>query len=808
MNKNNASLNGIIESGEYFLQLAENINEVFWLVSPDWDEVLYVSPAFEKIWGQKAEDLYQDPHIWTEMIHPDDRVQVIDDIPKDLNNIGESIDFREYRIKRPDGQILWIKARAYPIYDDNGQVFRIAGVAEDITERKHGELMMQNVAIAVSAQLGEAFFESLTLHLAKIFDLEYVFIALLDEYKEDSVNTIALCVDGEIVDNLSYDLAGTPCSHVVRDSSDKPRSYSCDIQQLFPDDHMLVDMDAESYVGVPLIDASGKNIGLVVVLSIKQIENIKQVENILQIFAVRTVAEMQRLKTEETLAKSSKEWSFAMDFFEDAIYLIDLDDKLLRANRSFYLMTGLTPALAVGRDITSIIHPEGEEIPCPVCKARKERRDEVIIMEKDHPDNSSGKPIQITVQIIRDNDSSPLSVLMGIRDLSNIRLKEKERAKLQHQLHQSQKMDALGKLTGGIAHDYNNMLGIILGYSDLLEDVLNDQPKLAKYVHEIHHAAERGAKLTKKLLAYSRQSTSEAERINLNSLLLNQQHMLEKTLTVRIKLVFDLAEDLWAVWIDASEMEDTIFNISINAMHAIETNGQLTIRSSNEQLNQLEAEALGLTSGDYVLLSITDTGCGMDEAIRDKIFEPFFSTKGEQGTGLGLSRVYGFVRSSGSAIKAYSEPGQGSQFALYFPRYHGNDQDEQLVEENKEVDIRGTETILIVDDEPALLRLSSEILKRHGFNVLSVESAKKALQILEHETVDLVFSDVIMPEMDGYQLAALVKEKYPAIKIQLASGFTDNRNMGMVDESLQQNLLFKPFNSQSLLQRIRERLNE
>jgi len=723
--------------------------------------------------------------------------------------MGETVSLSNHTtLLSKDGSEYQIEDSAAPIRDMQNNILGMVLVFNDVTERKQGELVMQNIAIGVSAQIGEAFFQSLTMHLAKIFNVEYVIIGLLDERKENTITTIALCADGEITDNLSYDLEGTPCCHVVGGTGDSIRSYPSGIQQLFPDDHLLVEMEAESYVGVPLVDTTGKHIGLIVVMGKKPMENIKQVESILQIFAVRTVAEMQRLKTEETLAKSSKEWSFAMDFFEDAIYLIDLDDKLVRANRTFYQMTGMTPELAVGHDITTIIHPEGEEVPCPVCKARKERRDEVIIMEADHPDNPAGRPIQITVKIIRDNEGSPLSVLMGVRDLSNVRAAEEDRAKLQHQLHQSQKMDALGNLTGGIAHDYNNMLGVIMGYADLLQDALNDRPKLAKYTHEIYHAGERGAKLTKKLLAFSRQKASEANCINLNSLLQSEQHMLEKTLTVRIKLVFDLAEDLWATWINDSEMEDIVLNMSINAMHAIDGNGQLTIRTSNEQLNQMDAQSLALASGDYVLLSITDTGCGMDEATREKIFEPFFSTKGEKGTGLGLSQVYGFVHSSGGAIKVYSEPGHGTRFALYFPRYIESDYKEQSVKENSTVDIKGTETILVVDDEPALLSLSCEILAKHNYNVISAENAKKALEILEYETVDLLISDIIMPEMDGYQLAAVVNEKYPAIKIQLASGFADDRNVGMINESLQKNLLLKPFNSQDLLQRIREVLDE
>ncbi len=514
-----------------------------------------------------------------------------------------------------------------------------------------------------------------------------------------------------------------------------------------------------------------------------------------------------RKQVDETLKKSAKEWTHAMDFFEDAIYLIDLDDRIVHANQTFYKMTGLTPELAIGRNIVSVMHPKGEAIPCPVCTARNARRDEVIILETDHPDNVIGKPIQITVQIVRDNEGSPLSVLMGIRDLSKIRAAEEETMKLQHQLHQSQKMDALGKLTGGIAHDYNNMLGVIMGYADLLEASLDDQPRLAKYAHNIHHASDRGARLTKKLLAFSRKTASEENRLNLNSLLQGEQHMLAKTLTVRIKLVFELQQDLWPVWLDDNDMEDAILNMSINAMHAIEGSGQLTIQTRNLVMNQADAQLLDLSAGDYVLLRISDTGCGMDEATREKIFEPFFSTKGEKGTGLGLSQVYGFVHRSGGVIKVSSESEQGAQFSLYFPRYYENGDTKFLEEGCSLTAFTGNENILVVDDELALLNLTCEILELHGFNVSAAESAGKALEILEREPVDLLISDVIMPEMDGYQLADIVKGKYPDIKIQLISGFTDDRNMDVVDQSFQQNLLLKPFNSQALLQRIHELLN-
>ncbi len=370
-------------------------------------------------------------------------------------------------------------------------------------------------------------------------------------------------------------------------------------------------------------------------------------------------------------------------------------------------------------------------------------------------------------------------------------------------IRRSQKMDALGKLTGGVAHDYNNMLGVILGYSELLKAQLADQPKLQAYIDKISHAGERGAKLTKKLLAFSKNKSSDVKKFNINTLIYEEQHMLERTLTARIKLVLELDDNLWPVRLDESELEDAILNLSINAMHAMENKGRLTIATSNVQVSPADTEILGLPAGDYARLSISDTGCGIDEAAREKIFDPFYSTKGEMGTGLGLSQVYGFITRCGGTITIDSKPKQGAVFTLYFPRYQGENDSNEQIETRNDMALQGQETILVVDDEPALLDLTCEILSQQNYQVLSAERAKQALEIMEREHIDLLLSDIIMPDMDGYTLAAIVREKYPDIKIQLASGFSGDEHSGQIDKTLSQNLLQKPYNSETLLKKIR-----
>jgi len=368
----------------------------------------------------------------------------------------------------------------------------------------------------------------------------------------------------------------------------------------------------------------------------------------------------------------------------------------------------------------------------------------------------------------------------------------------------TQKMDALGKLTGGIAHDYNNMLGVVLGYSELLAVKLEKQPGLQNYVNKITHAGERGAKLTKKLLAFSKKKASDADIVSVNNLLQDVKHMLEKTLTARIKLKYDLETSCWPVFLDESELEDAILNMSINAMHAIDDNGELVIETRNVHIDQTQAENLGLKLGDYMRLTISDTGHGMDEATREKAFDPFYTTKGDKGTGLGLSQVYGFVNRCGGAVEIESMLQQGTQFKLYFPRYTGNERNIKQVEtESGNKNLQGQETILVVDDEPALLELMSEILTTQNYQVFCAEGAKQALEIIAAEKIDLMISDIIMPDINGYALAAIVREKYPRIKIQLASGFSDVQHENQVDEELFKCRLHKPFNANALLKSVR-----
>lgn len=514
-----------------------------------------------------------------------------------------------------------------------------------------------------------------------------------------------------------------------------------------------------------------------------------------------------RKKAQRELSEKESEQAEILDALLDGVITIDDKSKILSFNKAAVKLFGYAADEIVGEKLSRLMlvadhkkHEQGLALYLSTGKKHILGVDGGVELQAMRKDESCF-PLQLSISELPQDTNGRRRFIGTCHDLTQHNEREE-------QLRRAQKMDALGKLTGGIAHDYNNMLGVIMGYADLLEDALIEQPKLEEYAREIIRAGERGVNLTKKILSYSRVSVSDFQTLDINNLILEQQLIIEKSLTARISLVQDLADDLWLVAMNASDFENSLLNIVINAMHAMEQGGQLTIHTENRSLNVVDASSLGVKTGDYILLSITDTGCGMDKKTQSTIFDPFFTTKGGFGTGLGLSLVYAFIKNCNGVISVYSEPDHGSRFTLYFPR---SGHAESVKQEVIQVDykrLKGTETLLVVDDEPALAALAQELLSKQGYRVLTANDGMQALAVLEKETVDLMISDVIMPNMDGFQLATQVQKRYPHVKIQMVSGFDDNRHSNMVDDVIHQDLLQKPFKSHALLLRVRKLLDE
>lgn len=513
----------------------------------------------------------------------------------------------------------------------------------------------------------------------------------------------------------------------------------------------------------------------------------------------------QRVQAEEKNREQQLEQQQLLDNLLDAVITVDEDGIVLNYNLAAEKIFGYTADEFSGKHFRLIMPPEIADDYQQFLQQSADGLD-VEIIDRAHETvmiNKVGEqfPVRLSVTTTSRIGSDKMLFIASIHDIS-------EEKKVEEQLRRSQKMDALGKLTGGIAHDYNNMLGIVLGYSELLQNALSDQPKLLGYSRQISQAGERGASLTKKLLAFSKQQMIEAVKLDVNALLRDQRSLLEKVVTARIAVNMDLPEKLWPIWVDKGDFEDVLMNLCINAMHAMDVgDGVLSIETSNQSLSTLDAESLGIIAGDYVRLCISDTGKGMNKATVEKIFDPFFSTKGEQGTGLGLSQVYGFIERSEGGVRVYSEPGVGTRFSLYFPRYSGESSFSEAFSPADMALLRGEESILVVDDEPSLLALAKAVLTQQGYKVLCGASGSEALSLLRNNTVDLVISDVIMPGMNGYELADKIQLEFPGMKILIVSGFDETSHVDEVNQVLRSQALAKPYSSRDLLERVRELFN-
>ncbi|OGP91325.1 MAG: hypothetical protein A2156_16300 [Deltaproteobacteria bacterium RBG_16_48_10] len=401
--------------------------------------------------------------------------------------------------------------------------------------------------------------------------------------------------------------------------------------------------------------------------------------------------------------------------------------------------------------------------------------------------------------------------LMACEDITELKRAEEEKAVLHEQLRQSQKVEAIGRLAGGIAHDFNNFLTVIKGYSELSRIGLKENDTLRGNMEEIQNATERAASLTRQLLAFSRRQVMEMKVLDLNTILKDLDKMLRCVIGEDIELVTVLAEDLGRARADVGQIEQTIMNLAVNAKDAMPSGGKLTIETTNVELDESYARShVDVKPGHYVMFSVSDTGVGMTPEVRERIFEPFFTTKEKgKGTGLGLSTTYGIVKQTEGHIWVYSVQGKGTTFKIYLPRV--NEPLEDIRKEVLKEELpRGNETILIVEDEEEVRKLTAKILERQGYRILETFNGDDALLACErHKSpIHLMLADIIMPGMSGSELAKLLKPLYPEIKILYMSGYTDNAIVrhGVLEKGV--NYIQKPFTMEGLARKVREVLDK
>jgi PAS domain S-box-containing protein len=663
----------------------------------------------------------------------------------------------ETRHRRKDGSTFPVEISARIIQVD-GREFRQA-IVRDITERKlheqDRETMLALLRLLNAPNETRELLSALTEFLQQLSGCDTVEIRLR-----------ALDTDYEI----------------VPDSQDTQAGY-------------------ESVASIPIISA-GETIGLLQLNDRRKDHFSPDLISFLERAAGSIATALAQRKAQAALRESEEKFRAIADYTVDWENWVGPDGKLLWVNPAVEEHTGYTVA-------------ECQAMPdYPMCLIHEEDRDAVRAAIEEA--NRGGRGQNYEFRLVRkdgglrwcsvswrpicDSAGRSMGHRSSVRDIT-------EHRRLEEQFRQSQKLESVGLLAGGVAHDFNNLLTVINGYGDLLLGRLKEGDPLRTTVSEICMAGQRAAELTQQLLAFSRKQVFEPKALNLNHLIGETQDMLQRLLGEDIELVMALDPALGAVMADRGSLHQVLMNLAVNARDAMSGGGRLIIETANVDLDQAySATHSEVAPGAYVLLALTDTGAGMDDQTRQQIFEPFFTTKkGDKGTGLGLSTVYGIVRQLGGWIWVYSEPGLGTTFKIYLPRVEAAVVAEE-VEAAAPATLRGRETVLVVEDHPEVRRLAVTVLTEYGYQVLEAEGGEQALELAERHAgpIDLLVTDVVMPRMTGKDLAGRLKQSRPSVKVLYMSGYTDNviGHQGMLDAGV--NFLPKPFVPVDLARKVRQ----
>lgn len=511
----------------------------------------------------------------------------------------------------------------------------------------------------------------------------------------------------------------------------------------------------------------------------------------------------------KTLRDSEQRFRMLVENAPEAIFVRDKECFTYLNNAALKLFGASSADELIGTPIIERYHPEDQgKIRGRMTILNEERKD--VPMTQSVCLQLDGNEViveSLAVPITYLGEDGALTYLRNITD----RIEEsRQRQHLEEQLHQSQKIESIGRLAGGVAHDYNNMLSVIIGNVELAKRYAERSAPVDENLDQILEAANRSKDITRQLLAFARKQIIKPKVINLNDAVESMLKMLRNLLGENIDLRWQPKGNVWPVKIDPSQLDQVLANLCINARDAITDIGKMTIESDTVHLDEDYCkDHQGFQIGNYVVLSVSDNGCGMDKETLDNIFEPFYTTKKTgEGTGLGMAMVYGIVKQSGGFINAYSEPNQGTIFKIYIPRYEG---EEDISQERitSKVEKGQGETVLLVEDEAAIVKLTKAMLEGLGYKVLATNSPVDALNLLrEYEgDIQLLLTDVVMPEMNGRELTKQLQEICPEIKTLYMSGYTANviAHHGVLDDGI--NFIQKPFSRKDLSMRVREILD-
>jgi PAS domain S-box-containing protein len=810
------------ESEERFRRLADNAQDIIYRYElVPQRRFTYVSPAVLAVSGYTPQEIYADPDLAFKLMHPEDRALLDSEDGAEVMSSMPVV----LRAVRKDGAVIWIEHRSMPIYDAAGNLVAVEGIVRDITERKQDEeklrrrnreLALLNQVIATSATNPdpESVLDIACRELARAFEVHRVTVALLNEERTAAI----VVAEGRPMDRPSI-------LHTVISVAEDPafRYLLRHKAVLVIDDARNTTGTEDQHAGEPddrpaAIRSAMHQRGLTSLLMLPLLVE-GEVAGSLSLDA----AQLHHFSTEEInlawsvadqaagalarsrLAQTHQRLVIAIQQVAESVIITDTQGTIVYVNPAFEQVSGYGRAEALGQN------PR--------------------ILKSGRQDDTFYRDLWATIsaghvwhgRLVNKKKSGDLYIedatITPIRGDANVIVNYvavkhdiTRELQLEEQTRQSQKMEAVGRLAGGIAHDFNNLLTALKGYTHLSLQRMKPDDPLYHDLTQIGRITERATVLVRQLLTFSRQEATQPEALNLNTIIGDLLKLLGRVIGEDVELVTHLEPGLMQIQADPGQMEQVLMNLAINARDAMPGGGQLVIETAGVTLDEREARAeYEIEPGDYVLLTVSDTGVGMSEAVLEHIFEPFFTTK-EEGTGLGLATVFGIVRQHGGHIRAYSDPGQGSTFRIYLPAQQPQSDAQPAEMARRPAEpasaLRGGETLLLAEDETAVRELAQRALEGYGYTVLAAANADQAAEMFRQHTntIALLISDVIMPGITGPALYRELAEEAPGLKVLFLSGYTGStlQGRGIVPDAP---FLQKPFTLSELALKVREVLD-
>jgi PAS domain S-box-containing protein len=649
----------------------------------------------------------------------------------------------------------------------------------------------------MSAASGEKFFDRLVLHLAGTLGVRWAVVAERIEGRDDRLRTLAWCADGELQGELTCGIAGTACEDVI---VRRQHVATDQVAARFPRDTNLAEMGARSYIGAPLVTASGEVVGALCVLHDEPMGDPDLVRAMFGLFADRAVAELASRRARQQMERQTEHFRSLIEHSQDMILELDDRGRVVFLSPAAGRLLGPHAQSRIGRDVLELVHPDDRARAAHELEFGKLAVGEPCRVELHVHDGSGNWRLMECVGSSFRTSSGATHGVVTARDVTERRL-------IEERMMQAQRMESVGRLAAGVAHDFNNLLTAIMGFGEMAQMRIPEDNRARADVEEILRAGVRASALTRQLLAFSRRQALSPRPIDVNATLSDSSALLQRMVGESVQIVTRFDSAAGHVLADPSQLDQVLMNLAVNARDAMPGGGTLALETRRTRLDLARAALLQVQEGDYVTLTVRDDGEGMDERTREHIFEPFFTTKQpHQGSGLGLATVYGIVRQSGGAISVDSRIGEGTTFRVWLPA--AGAQSCATPPAAASQPSWGHETVLLVEDDAAIRQVARRGLQRMGYSVIEASSAEEALGVVGGvRTLDLVITDVVLPGLDGQKLVRRLAASRPGLPALFITGYTAESLGEPASHGNHAEFLQKPFTPETLLAHARRLLD-